>query len=449
MTLVTKLNVFVNPHHHFTKLLSKQQRRFYICNFTDWIISPQNNLYDQKCRVRSLSSSIIRPDPLIHENKATTHKSTPNDKQDAKWYEMLEQLSLYKEQHHHTNVPINYPILGNWVKNQRNLYKRNNLQPHREKALLELDFQLDPYSQSWETMLEQLKEYKQKHGHVFVPRIYPPNKALGRWVSTQRKAYKLLMEDSPQLLSSSSAPFSSSPRMNRHRIQQLQDIGFIFDALEYSWQSMYQQLKEYIQKHGDGNVPKKYNENPVLGTWVQTQRNNYKAWTEDPHSIYFPKHRRDALDALNFVWDIYETGWNEQYFNLEGFKAAHGHCMVPFTYESDPSLGLWVAAQRRQYNYLKEGKLSTLTSERKILLEKLGFVWDVRAFKWQQQFEELVDFIELNGHSFVPMKQSPLGPWVNTQRRQYALWKNGKKSRLTEERRNMLERIGFQWETTK
>ena len=431
----TKMILTVNPHYHLTKLLSKQQRCFYIYNVADYIAFSQS--------VFSLTSTSIRPpDPILNRNKSTTtRKSTSNDKKDAKWYEMLEKLTLYKEQHHHTNVPINYPILGHWVKNQRNSYKRNNLQPHREKALLELEFQLDPYAQSWETMLEQLKEYKHKHGHLFVPRIYPQNRALGRWVSTQRKQYKQLMEDSSSALS------SSSPRMNPHRIQQLKEIGFIFDALESSWQSMYQQLKDYIQKHGDGNVPKKYKENPVLGTWVQTQRTNYKLWTEDPHSISFPKNRRDALDALNFVWDIYETGWNEQYANLEEFKAAHGHCLVPFTYESDPSLGIWVAGQRRQYILLKEGKPSKLTFERKMLLEKLGFVWDVRAFKWQQQFEELVDFIEVNGHSFVPKKQAPLGPWVHTQRNQYWLWKEGKKSRLTKERRNMLERIGFQWDT--
>ena len=63
--------------------------------------------------------------------------------------------------------------------------------------------------------------------------------------------------------------------------------------------------------------------------------------------------------------------------------------------------------------------------------------------RWDQRFQELVDFAILNQHANVPQKYGPLGLWVNAQRIQYRLWKEGKDSRLTTMRRRKLESIGF------
>eukprot|EP00978_Attheya_sp_CCMP212_P002370 scaffold4862_cov70-Attheya_sp.AAC.1 len=63
--------------------------------------------------------------------------------------------------------------------------------------------------------------------------------------------------------------------------------------------------------------------------------------------------------------------------------------------------------------------------------------------RWDERCKELVEFKAINGHTHVYRSSGQLGRWVNTQRRQYRLLKEGKHSALTSERREKLESIGF------
>ncbi|KAL3930038.1 MAG: hypothetical protein SGARI_004598 [Bacillariaceae sp.] len=44
--------------------------------------------------------------------------------------------------------------------------------------------------QAWEDKFRELQRYQQQHGHCNVPTKNRANRALGRWVSTQRSNYK-------------------------------------------------------------------------------------------------------------------------------------------------------------------------------------------------------------------------------------------------------------------
>jgi hypothetical protein len=59
---------------------------------------------------------------------------------------------------------------------------------------------------------------------------------------------------------------------------------------------------------------------------------------------------------LDFVWSVWEPyrtpilkKWNDKFERLVRYKQEHGECLVPDAYEEDPSLGSWVATQRRVY----------------------------------------------------------------------------------------------------
>jgi len=388
-----------------------------------------NSTWLQKKKIHTTTQS--------KSNKANYTPTVESSKNENRWNEMLEELTQYIQKHQTCRVSQEYPVLGNWVKNQRTQFKKNSLSKHRIEALSKLDFEFDDQNAlKWENMLQQLIEYKRQHGDADVPYHYSSNPTLGRWVNTQRREYNRLMNH-------------QTSKITQERIRSLEEVGFIFDALEHTWQTMYIALKDYKQQNGNSNVPKKYPENPPLGTWVSTQRTYYKQWMEDSSSIYFPKHRRDALNKIQFVWDYFDSQWDEQYLEMQKFHNNHGHCLVPFVYESDPALGIWVQTQRKQYALWKKyGSAATkLTPERKQKLDALEFVWDVRAAQWQERFDELNDFVQMNGHSYVPSKVKPLGSWVSSQRYQYQLWKYGKPSRLTDERREKLNSIGFEWES--
>lgn len=69
---------------------------------------------------------------------------------------------------------------------------------------------------AWNERFGELLEFKQQFGHVNVPTKYDANKALGRWVSTQRSQAKLFLQ-------------GSRSHMTQDRYDSLQGIGFNFD----------------------------------------------------------------------------------------------------------------------------------------------------------------------------------------------------------------------------
>lgn len=57
---------------------------------------------------------------------------------------------------------------------------------------------------------------------------------------------------------------------------------------------------------------------------------------------------------------------------LLNFQRDHGHCNVPQKYSHNPSLGAWVAQQRRRYKH------GTLSAKRILMMEQAGVEWSLR-----------------------------------------------------------------------
>eukprot|EP00592_Proboscia_alata_P019856 CAMPEP_0194413126 /NCGR_PEP_ID=MMETSP0176-20130528/11645_1 /TAXON_ID=216777 /ORGANISM="Proboscia alata, Strain PI-D3" /LENGTH=161 /DNA_ID=CAMNT_0039216309 /DNA_START=436 /DNA_END=918 /DNA_ORIENTATION=+ len=72
--------------------------------------------------------------------------------------------------------------------------------------------------------------------------------------------------------------------------------------------------------------------------------------------------------------------------------------------------------------------------------------------KWDKQYMELVNYVKRFGHARVPWKcsQNPtLSYWVGRQRDKYKLYHDGKPSGMTENRIELLNKIGFEWDKNK
>ena len=141
--------------------------------------------------------------------------------------------------------------------------------------------------------------------------------------------------------------------------------------------------------------------------------------------------------------------WTEKFDELVQFRQERGHCCVPHTFKENPALARWVKRQRYQYKLKNEGKQSTMTDERIVALEKIGFIWDSHGAAWFDRLNELADYRKLQGHCNVPSnypKNPQLATWVKCQRRQYKLFWDGKTSNMTLARISELERLGFEWE---
>lgn len=146
----------------------------------------------------------------------------------------------------------------------------------------------------------------------------------------------------------------------------------------------------------------------------------------------------------------YQAGqWAEKFEELCQYREKTGHCLVPHTFSENLPLARWVKRQRYQYKLMKEEKPSTMTEERVIALDNIGFVWDSQGAAWGERLTELKDFREVYMHCNVPSNYSEnpqLATWVKCQRRQYKLHLEGKPSNMTPQRISELEILGFEWE---
>jgi len=72
------------------------------------------------------------------------------------------------------------------------------------------------------------------------------------------------------------------------------------------------------------------------------------------------------------------------------------------------------------------------------------------ADKWHEHFQDLVDFKKIHNHTLVPHTfpiNPALGRWVKRQRYQHKQLQQGKESTMIPERLELLESIGFVWDS--
>ena len=129
--------------------------------------------------------------------------------------------------------------------------------------------------------------------------------------------------------------------------------------------------------------------------------------------------------------------WNKMFRKLVDYKQKHQTTKVPYTCKDDPPLGLWVSTQRK--NYKKEN----VSKHRVGLLDSIGFVWRLHEYvPWIEMYQRLITYKKQHKSTSVPKcykEDQNLGRWVDNQRSIY------KSKKLSVERINYLESIGFVW----
>ena len=358
------------------------------------------------------------------------------------WHDRFQELKKYMETHGDCNVPQRHGSLGTWISNQRSHYrllKEGKISPmsdDRIRKLDSIDFQwISKRMQHdlWQNRLQELRRYKETHGSCNVP--YRCG-SLGTWISTQRHNYRLLKEG------------KSSP-MTDDRIRELESIGFQWilakERVSDLWRERFLELKKYMETHGDCNVPKRHGS---LGTWISTQRSNYRLLKEGKTSPMSDDRIR-KLESIDFQWiskRMQHDLWQNRLQELKRYKETHGNCDVRMKHGS---LGTWISTQRHNYRLLKEGKSSPMTDDRIRELESIGFQWILAKERvsdlWRERFLELKKYVETHGDCNVPQRHGSLGTWISTQRSNYRLLKEGKMSPMSDDRIRKLESIDFQW----
>lgn len=324
----------------------------------------------------------------------------------------------------HSGVPV-----GKWLELQRQVQagqRPGRLTAEQAAKLEKLGIRWNHRLEAaWEKGFASAQKYRTEHGDLLVPVRYRDKNdfALGEWIVYNRQRYL-------------------GGNLTQNRIERLEAIGMVWSTSNDLWEQNYAAATQYYLEHGDLEVPIKY-ETPSgfgLGVWLGAQRAAHKAGE-------LPQEQVERLDALGMDWtNRNDRKWMSLYDVAAAYYHEHGNLNVPSEYVTPDGvlLGKWVARQR--YAYLNPDRSSArVTPERKVLLDKLGMVWE-KYDPWQERYDLALAYKTEHGDLEIPSVYKTadgvwLGSWVSRQRQ--AL--NSGNSALSSERRKLL-RILFKGE---
>ena len=365
--------------------------------------------------------------------------------------------------------------LGSWVRRQRSKFKSGLLEgKYIERLNCVTGWSWSPYDDSWEEGLSSLIKFVSEFGHASPEKDFIDRNGykIGAWVVKQRN----------------NANISSERRLQLNQLK-----GWRWSVRDEWWEEGFRRLEKYAAEFENTDIKVDYisDDGFKLGGWVRTQRNNWGKltkerknrlesipyWTKDPRKENFEfalnilkkfqrkhghlnipndlmvtekmslkdwcnieraaakrksyqEYRRNALNEVEgWAWDARDNQWNNGYDCLVNFKKTFGHCNVAQDCEYHGfALGTWVSIQR--------GRSKNMPSDRKDLLNNLGFVWNALDAKWEDGFASLCSFASREGHTNVPRSHIEngfkLGQWVAIQRRGVERMHSSRKVKLSE-----------------
>lgn len=316
---------------------------------------------------------------------------------EAIWLDNLEEHKLYILR---AGAEQSHRVACAWAVRQR-IQKRKNALSESKIAMLDaIGFVWEISDVQWLSKINETKSYLSSENKDQIPRsIYV-------WMLTQRNQ-------------------RNKGLLSIERISQLDAIGFVWDTEEAEWLTQYEAYQHYIKASGSNYISAK-GEYVKLYYWASTQR---KIKNKGLLSV----ERVALLDDLFFVWDVVMEVWlgnlddYRSYITLTGF--------VNMIAADNEVLYAWCVRQRKQRN---KGLLS---KDQVAILDELGFIWDIDAFNWMAQYNDLVSIKARTGSALVSSRgtTTKLYDWSLRQRKQHAL------GQLTKARIVLLEAIGFSW----
>lgn len=147
-------------------------------------------------------------------------------------------------------------------------------------------------------------------------------------------------------------------------------------------------------------------------------------------------------DNMNMQFEPYELSSNK--FNIEPINGSLIHVFAD-TNLPDPNTDNHIVSSE------EESSVDELPKKKRRISKNYSNKFrPYQAEKWQERFDELIEFQKEQGHCLVPHtypSNAALARWVKRQRYQYKLLQEGKQSSMTQDRIKILQDIGFVWDS--
>ena len=273
----------------------------------------------------------------------------------------------------------------------------------------------DALTATWEMYYASAKQYYQENGNLEVPARYITEEgyALGSWLNNQKAIRKGTIVG----------------KLTENQIQKLDDIGMIWDSLDYFWEQNFSLAKEYYLAHGNLDVPTNFKskDGKHLGNWVLRQRQLNKTNSLTDEQI-------KKLDSIGMDWmDRVDRIWENGFIEAKNYSEEYGNLSVPKNYRTttDFPLGIWIQRQRSLYknNKISEDRIKRLTN--------VGMNWN--PDNWESRFNLVKQYYEEHGNINISQKEVIqgiwLGKWIVSQK------KAMQEGKLTHEQVEMLKKL--------
>lgn len=220
------------------------------------------------------------------------------------------------------------------------------------------------------------------------------------------------------------------------------------ETLNASWNLMYAAAERYYAEHGNLEIPKRYitEEGLSLGAWLATQRRVYAGKI----SGTLTEEQIEKLNAIGMRWQgVRDAAWEKNYAAARKYFQEHGNLLVNINDNQyhGAALGKWIAQLRA---YKKSGAAcACLSPERIAALERIGMVWDVPDYYWEQNYRAAEQYYREHGtlempHDYVDENGVRLGAWLCKMRTARGN-ANYRGAALTTEQIEKLDALGMLW----
>ena len=329
------------------------------------------------------------------------------------------------------------------------MHHRTKMTDERIKALDAIGFRWSVKTghrsrpKSFASRIEDLKKYKQKHGHLEIS--LEEDKSLYHFCHNVRTGRK--------------CP-GRGTKITDERVKALDEIGFSWipskrdRSYEARFEERLEDLRQYKEQHGHLNVSRE--EDQSLFYFC----NNVRYGRSQPgKGMVVTDDRVKALDEIGFTWraprnesiTTKRKSFESRLEDLRQYKQKHCHLNV--TREEDKSLFDFCHNVRYGRNHPDKGMV--VTDDRVKALDEIGFPWEVarkipprsRQVKksFESRLEALRQYKQQHGHLNIERKDDKsLYKFCDNIRR-----RRGNPGKNLMEKIKALDEIGFSWEVAR